>query len=211
MSSRSDNTSSFDTLYLRLSGLAEGQTSKIVGITSPGRGEGVTTVVVGLARAAVKAGAGPVLVIDVAPHGRRVAGVARVKPAPVISVEDLGTDVDGGLDAHIASSRRFGIDVLTVDSPLAASPGPAPWQSALRTLRERYPFTVVDSADLRSPVPRAWRNRVDELMLVLDTTRTTVERLVRLQKELQGADLEIDGFALNKRSFHVPKFFYRFI
>lgn len=60
-------------------------------------------------------------------------------------------------------------------------------------------------------MPRAWRASLDELVLTVDTTRTTVESLKRLNKDLEHHGLTVDAFVLNKRRFYVPNFLYRFI
>jgi len=196
----------FDGIYLRLAPPRAGESARVVGITSAGRREGATTIAIGIARAAIRAGAGPVLVVDAAPRGRRAGemlGVtATTVPAPAHGAFDVGT--------HIVATPDTEPDVVVLASA-AALAGVDAWSDALAALAERYAFIVVDLGDLTGPVPRAWRASLDELVLAVDTTRTTVESLKRLNKDLEHHGLTVDAFVLNKRRFYVPNFLYRFI
>ena len=60
-------------------------------------------------------------------------------------------------------------------------------------------------------MPALWQDRLDELLLVVDSNHTTYESLARLRKELERTGISLSGFALNKRRFYVPALIYRFI
>ena len=46
------------------------------------------------------------------------------------------------------------------------------------------------------------------MLLVVDTTRTTLPALERLGKELKAAEFTLSGVIMNKRDYPIPGFLY---
>jgi hypothetical protein len=57
-------------------------------------------------------------------------------------------------------------------------------------------------------MPYLWADAANQVLLVVDTTRTTVKALERLQKSLSSTSLSLTGVILNKRRFPIPSFLY---
>ncbi|MEQ8662883.1 MAG: hypothetical protein RLW62_18880 [Gammaproteobacteria bacterium] len=200
---RAYDTSPYEPVYRRLAA-ADGDGPRVIGLAGAGRGQGTTSLAVGLARAAAASGRAGVLVIDAAPVGRPAARLlARELRAPA-------TD-PGGLPGELQPGAHAAPALLSLDADRAAGVREDDWRRALASLRERYAVIVVDTGDVDSVVPLRWRAFVDTLVLVVDTNRETVESLSRLRKNLDDRALTCDGFVLNKRRFHVPGFLYRLV
>lgn len=208
---RSENSPNpLDQVYVRLLGTAMQRASSVLGVTSARRKEGTTTLALGLARAAQRAGAGRTLVVDAAPRGKRVARYLGIR-CPLLEEPEALARGGSERDRLIAHDARSKLDVLTLPDHRLSCLLPEHWTPAMAALRDVYPCIVVDLADLQTPVPGAWQSRMDELTLVVDTTRATVESLGRLRKDLANSGLRPSGFVLNKRRFYVPSLFYRIV
>ncbi|MEQ8234311.1 MAG: hypothetical protein RLW61_22750 [Gammaproteobacteria bacterium] len=203
---RSLDTSPYETVYRRLAASVGAGAPRVIGLAGAGRGQGTTTLAVGLARAALSHGAGTVLVVDAATRGRSAARLlARDLPGSA-----RAENVDG-----LPGELRIGGAGVPALFSLAPDGGNGMHDDALReacaALFARFDFVVVDTGDVASVVPARWRTLVDCLVLVVDTNRETIESLSRLRKDLDDRGLSCDGFVLNKRRFHVPGFLYRLV
>ena len=75
-------------------------------------------------------------------------------------------------------------------------------------MRARYDVIVVDAGSLQQGLAHFWSRMASQVLLVVDTTRTTVQALERLGKELKTAKLALSGVVLNKREYPIPQFLY---
>ena len=82
------------------------------------------------------------------------------------------------------------------------------WEDYLSAMRARYDVIVVDTGSLQEGALRLWAGVASQVLLVVDTTRTTVQALERLAKDLKSAKQAITGVVLNKRDYPIPQFLY---
>ena len=192
----------FDALRLRLTAAEPPDPNRndalIYILTARTRGEGVSTVCAGLARSFAKHDTGRVLLLDAKSRGN-----GHTK-GPGAANAVSGID----FDEAIRRVEDWQVDVLSLaerDEPL---PSGAPWEDYFSGLRARYDVIVVDAGALDSRSPYYWSEKANHVLLVVDSTRTSVQALQRLRKDLKTAKLTITGVVLNKREYPIPKMFY---
>ncbi|MBS0346733.1 MAG: hypothetical protein JSR69_09750 [Proteobacteria bacterium] len=194
----------FEGVRLRL--LAAGvlaEAGASLALTAGRRGEGVSTVAIGLATALARQDEGAVLLVDSAVLGQRAGAMLGLSVRPV------------GLAAVAAESITpvpgHGFDLLTVDGgPRDGGRGGAEgWKDAWQALRGRYRHVIVDAGSLRSDTPLLWSPWVDKVALVIDSAKTTEDMILNLRRELAPGKLALSGFILNRRKFHVPGRLYQ--
>lgn len=191
----------FDALRLRLIAAEPPDPNRndalIYILTARTRGEGVSTVSSGLARSFAGHGAGRVLLLD-------TEGERNLLP----EVRAAATANGGGFDEVIRTVEDWGLDVLPLGERAATPPAGGPWEDYFSGLRARYDVIVVDAGSLDSRTPYYWADKANHVLLVVDTTRTSLQALERLRKDLKTAKLKITGVVLNKRDYPIPKMFY---
>lgn len=175
-------------------------------LAGSGRAAGVSTVAVGLAGSLVLHGLTQVLLVDGTPLGHRASAMLGW-PGPPLAASDLALTIDQRPTA-VQRPPGCAFDLLTLaDAPslsLRESVGEA-WGSLCRG----YDAVIVDAGALTTDTPFRWGAWVDNVALVLDTTRVTRETMGQQRRTLDGAGLRLSGFILNKRKFHVPAALYR--
>jgi len=186
------------------------QGAPVVVFMSRTRGEGVTTVAAGVAKAFGRAGQQKVLVVNA---DDRRGGVGRLLGVTHRVRETTEPEAPrGSLPDSIQRLDKHGIDILTLgtdqSTPLAYD---GSWQTVLAQLRSTYDLMLVDAGSLQTQTPLTWSRWATQLLLVVDTNRTTVEALERLKKDLQHFPLVLTGVILNKRRYPVPQFVYRWL
>ena len=198
----------FDALRLRITA-AEGPNFRrndalVVTMTSRTAGEGVSTVSAGLARSFARNGAERVLLVDADSARNDIAQRAPGNDATMIlKTEDLDPNVP------IGTVERWGVDVLALAAGRRSGfPKEMPWQDYFSALRTRYDVIVVDTGALTSQGPYYWADTASQALLVVDTSRTSIEALERLREELKTSKLTVTGVVLNKRDYPIPKWFY---
>lgn len=186
---------------------ASGQGASLA-LTAARRGEGVSTVAVGLATALVGQGEGSVLLVDSAVLGRRVAAMLGLALRPV-GLASLGSA--GEAAEFITRVPAYGFDLLTVDgAPREGAHGVSEgWREVWQGLCARYRHVIVDAGSLRSDAPLLWGPWVDKVALVIDSAKTTEDMMLNLRRELAHGKLVLSGFILNRRKFHVPGRLYQ--
>lgn len=198
----------FDALRLRITA-GEGPNDKrndalVVTMTSRTGGEGVSTVSAGLARAFARNGADRVLLLDADSTRNDIARRAPDDGATMILKED---DLD--VNVPIGAVERWGVDVLALAAGRRTGfPKELAWQEYFSALRSRYDVIVVDTGALTSQGPYYWADTASQALLVVDTSRTSIEALGRLREELKTSKLAVTGVVLNKRDYPIPKWFY---
>ena len=204
MARKNPKETAYESVYRRLLAQTKLRSALCVGLTSAGPGEGVTSMTAGLAMAAAAHGNGRVLVCDVGQGEQRLAGLLGAKMVTITSLPPEG-------DLRVALAATDGLDVLSIAPDLASAANEERWAHVMSVLRERYNTIIFDLGDLGTSMPALWQDRLDELLLVVDSNHTTYESLARLRKELERTGISLSGFALNKRRFYVPALIYRFI
>lgn len=186
---------------------ATGQGASLA-LTAARRGEGVSTVALGLATALVRQGEGPVLLVDSSVLGQRVGALLGLSVRPV-GLASLGSVADA--TEFITRSPDHGFDLLTVDgAPREGARGVSEgWKDVWQGLCEHYRHVIVDAGSLRSDTPLLWGPWVDKVALVIDSSKTTDDMILNLRRELAHGKLVLSGFILNRRKFHVPGRLYQ--
>jgi Mrp family chromosome partitioning ATPase len=212
MTDRAGMSEAFDPIRERI--LSAGRDLKAAGgaiavvLTARRRGDGVTTIAIGLARSFARTPHCRVLVID---HDAVEGGVAArldvaartLDPAPAGRPAPSARDV-------ILPVASAGFDLLTLGPGHArALPDEPPWEPLLTELRSAYDVILVDAGSLERHVPLGWGRWADQTILVVDTTSTTVETLDRLKADLKYWAQPLTGVILNKRRLPVPDALYR--
>ena len=207
---RASIRASFNAISERI--LAAGRTGAgtdrgiVVLITAGTRGQGITSVTIGLGRAFARGPGCRTLLID---HDAGVEGVAmRVGLAPKI----VDVSRRPGASADILSSVQYsgedGFDLVTLPPDYARTVDTAAREVALKELRSAYDVILVDAGSLQTHAPLVWGRQVDQTILVVDTTVTTAAALERVKAELKHADQTLTGVILNKRALPVPDALY---
>ena len=114
--------------------------------------------------------------------------------------------------SQLATIRKGGdgsIDLLSLPHREGQEvPAQPAWQDDYSELRTRYDVIVVDAGALDSKAPYYWSKGSDQVLLVVDSERSSPEMLKRLAKELKTAKLTLTGVVMNKRDFPIPKWLY---
>lgn len=177
----------------------------VVLLTSRLSEEGVTTVAAALARAFAKKGDGRVLLIDADVVSKDLVKRAPAREAIVIeSAEQLDPEVE------IKPVNGWNVDLvgLATSSDGGQAFDANRWEKFTSGLRSRYDIIVVDAGTLKSGVPQFWSDSASQIVLVIDSSRTSVNALERLRKELKDAGMTLSGVIMNKREYPIPSLFY---
>lgn len=199
----------FEAVRLRLAaaglGGAPGRPGSLA-LTSLARGEGVSTVAVGLAAAMAAPREGAVLLVDGALSGVRCAELLGIPEPPQVAPVDADQLPER---AQPVPGRGFDLLQLAAAPTLPDSPGVEAWAAAWQELCARYAHVVVDAGSLKAHAALRWAAWAGHTALVIDSSRTTREMLAALQRDQRHGGPRLSGFILNKRRFHVPASLYR--
>jgi Mrp family chromosome partitioning ATPase len=175
----------------------------VVALTARTRGEGVSTVALALARSFARHGDGRVLLIDADGKGN---DLVRRAPGGMASIV-YGPD-DLNLEEEIYAIDEWDVDLLAVSGANGRLLDGPQWEDFFSAMRARYDVIVVDAGSLQQGLAHFWSRVASQVLLVVDSTRTTVQALERLGKELKTAKLALSGVVLNKREYPIPQFLY---
>jgi Mrp family chromosome partitioning ATPase len=189
-------------LYQRLLAFQNGaaKSPRAIGVTSCQRGEGVSTVAIGLAACAARSRGGPALLIDANFAHPSVARAFQVGAEPGL-FEVLSGTIEPG--ECIRQSKCEGLSLLTSG---CRAPGvepsymPTALAALVAELRKRYATIVFDlpSAEECSP-SIVLGGALDGVLLVVEAERIQDELARRATLRLQEANVVILGAVLNKR------------
>lgn len=181
--------------------------SATVLLTSRRQGDGVSTIVAGLASSAGAAWPGRVLVLDADETRERVSNRLNGS-VPTVTIHDV-LENNELVESKITTNSALGIDILALNSPAGTSGDDA--RSLLSALSGRYQVIFVDVGAMFGPGANAWLGCDGAALMVVDTTSTTVPALERVRTEVDQSNFELSGFILNRRRFPIPAFLYRWL
>jgi capsular exopolysaccharide synthesis family protein len=152
---------------------------RIIGVTSPGLGDGKTTTAINLAGAIARAGAPRTLLVSADLRRPSLTRLFRLEGRPGLS--DLILDPRLTLDEIVVQYPAIGLSILPMgrcpDDPYRALQSMRE-NRLLRTLQERYPTVIVDTPPLLAvPDCGAIASEVDGFLLVVAAHRTSRELL----------------------------------
>ena len=200
----------FDALRLRIVAAEPRRPNRndaiVIALSSRTRGEGVSTVALALARSFARGGEGRVLLIDSDEVSNDLVRRAPQGTATIIEDPEDLTRFD-----EVEQVAEWQVDLLAMaaarngESPIQQGPA---WDDYLSAMRARYDVIVVDTGSLQAGALQLWAGIASQVLLVVDTTRTTVQALERLGKDLKSANQALTGVVLNKRDYPIPQFLY---
>lgn len=200
----------FDSIRLRLLSkwlMDNNDRATVVAFTSLYPGEGVTTMVAGLARSFGAADPGTVLVLDAGGGRRRVADLLKTQNHQV----DFDKFEPGSFDLPkaIVHDEKTGVHILTLSDAGPSRPGSATMaRLVVEGLRPNYRVVLLDAGALSVGWAPQWLAASTHRVLVIDASRATREVLEYQKKQFENADIGLDGSILNKRSYPIPKSLY---
>lgn len=184
----------------------------IVEIIAANRGEGVSSVVRGLAQAAALIGSARVLICDATPERSNFSHF-RVD-APAATLDDFAAK-RAGLDDAIVDAPGAGLSLCALSDPesgsrVAVNIGAV--DAVLAMLRERYDLIVIDAPPTnRNVLGPALAKKADGVVLVVEAERTRTPIAAAALHAIEINAGRVLGVVLNKRRFHIPGFVYRWL
>jgi Mrp family chromosome partitioning ATPase len=181
---------------------------RTLGLTSCGRGEGVTTVVTQLAAAASGSLGAPVVLVDcnlAAPGVHRTFGV----PVGPGLKDALATAAP--VSQFLQPGPVANLSLLTAGDPKhgSAVPFSSPTLGRLmQELKEEYSLILLDLPSFGLGVPGGVSKLVDGLLLVLESEKVRWEVARRTATSLTSAGVNLLGAVMNKQQYHVPDWLY---
>lgn len=192
----------------------------VVVLTSRVSGEGVSTITSALADSFARHEGERVLVIEAENRGRSLTRWLRGQQMLALEDKSGGNGHDHGSgyaiegnggtsNLPVPQADGWGVHTLALSSSSADQYAQSfDWEDYFAVLRARYDVILVDAGSLETSMPYLWADAANQVLLVVDTTRTTVKALERLQKSLSSTSLSLTGVILNKRRFPIPSFLY---
>jgi len=199
---------SMEALYQSLESALPGIARKIVLFSASRGGEGTTTIVREFAVALSLVFKVSVLVVDANPnHGAaRTCGDAEAS-----SLSDLLRGL-GTSDAK--GSKNPGVSVAIFDTEVANDPaGQAHAGASLSdALREHFDYVLFDAPALANSATAVSLTRhVDGVVIVIDSQRTRWPVVENAKKAYESTGAKVLGVILNKRTFYIPQWLYKWL
>jgi Mrp family chromosome partitioning ATPase len=167
--------------------------------------EGVTTVTAELGKSLGRSGHRKVLILDRA--GQEPSVASRLRMTPMVFEKRQGGYSLQDIKQHVEYHKSYGVHLLLLGEHHPVDD--TSWDSCFPKLRAEYDVILVDGGALRNDSPLQWCHRAHQVLLVLDTTRTTMGALERMKADLKYSKYHMTGVILNKRRHYVPEFIYR--
>lgn len=179
----------------------------VIAFTSRSRGEGVTTVAAGLARAFGMADPGGVLVLDAAPSRLRIADMLKTNRQQTSFYNFEAGSMD--LSTAVIRDSKHGVDILALSDAGPSRPGSSTKaRSIIDLLRPNYRVILLDAGPLSNGWSAPWLACSNYRVLVIDASKTTREALEHQRKQSEQGGITLDGSILNKRAYPIPKSLY---
>lgn len=177
----------------------------VLTITSRLPGEGVTTIALGLA--AELAREGKTLFIDASPEGESLGESLGIDTDP-LTIENISR-ANPQTKRYITQLSDPDIDILSLSIPERSKNNSIDFSIPFWSeIRSYYKSIIVDSGSLQKPSALIWASWTDHTLLAIDASITTRETLERFSSNLKKSNLNISGFIMNKRPFHIPDFLW---
>jgi Mrp family chromosome partitioning ATPase len=182
-----------------------GDDNTVLTITSRACGEGVTSTALGLA--AEMSHEGRTLLIDASSEGKKIGESLGIVTEP-LAIENISR-ANMQTKRFITQISDPSIDILSLSIPERSKSNlidfNVPFWSEIRSY---YKSIIVDSGSLQKPSALIWANWTDHTLLVIDASITSRETLEKFKSDLKKSNLNISGFIMNKRLFHIPNFLW---
>ncbi len=182
---------------------------QVVGVTSPGVGDGKTTTAINLAGALAQATDARVLLVDVDLRRPSVAHQLGLAPRPRRRLTDALKGPGLALEDVVEPLPKFNLSVLAAGGPLAApyealkSPR---FEAVLAEARQRYDYIVLDTPPF-VPVPdgRLITKCVDGFLVVVTAHRTprgVLAETLGLMEPAKVVGLVFNGAHIRRSSYY---------
>jgi protein-tyrosine kinase len=181
------------------------QAIETVGVTSPARGAGVSTVAFNYAVAAAHADIGPILLVNA--DVTKQAKWRLIKGSPTLGLADALADAADPMDcivntsienlSIVAGRGKAKRDELTFDPFKAAE--------LLNEYKCHFKLLIVDipaPTELNSSIYLA--GKLDGVLLVIESEMSDGRLALRTKQQLVDANANLLGVVLNKQRKHVP-------
>ena len=182
-----------------------------VGVTSSRKGEGKSTVAIGLALTLAIDTRRRVLLLDANMRASRVHTFFGIPAGPGLSDLMAG---DSDFRGAVVQLESFPLCLLPAGSPPAVPPsellalGPLP--SLMRDLKKSFDMIVVDGPAARGVADLDLLGKqLDGVLLVVETDKTQLPLIQEVKKGLVSEELPILGVVLNRCQTGVPAFLNR--
>ncbi len=182
---------------------------QILGLTSCGRGEGVTTVAAHLAATAADSLGRPVCLVDC---NFADPAVHRLFQTPIGPGLRDALWENGRAQEFLKSSSFANLSLLTAGEPKhgAALAFSSPnFVRLLEELKQEFGLVVVDFPPFGQGAPAGLGSVVDGVLLVLEAEKVRWEVAQRATASLAETGGNLLGVVMNKRQYHVPGWLYR--
>jgi Mrp family chromosome partitioning ATPase len=182
---------------------------RIIEVIAAHPGEGVSTVVLGLAEAASSVANARVLLCDatVTRNNLKLFGVTPTLP----SLSEVGSG-DINVSHAIQRTESPNISICAVakaGTELEVATQVDRLDSAFMALRKLYDLILIDSpATTKSALGPALAKKTDRVLLVIEADRTRVPVVAAAARAIEVNGGRVLGVVLNKRRFRVPRLFY---
>lgn len=176
---------------------AEMSPSRLFAVTSPQRGEGVTTISFMIARELARQPERETLLVN-------TAELAQLTPADMNSGERWSKEPLTGLWRIAPASRREAARAWETDPRFV--------RDLLEQLRRRFGAVILDCGSLlSSPDLPKLGHLVDGAIVVIEAGRSTRPQIDHALEVLSLAGAELKGFVLNRRTYPIPERVYRWL
>jgi Mrp family chromosome partitioning ATPase len=198
------------TLLRRIHEGAPGQGCRVIEVVSANGGEGVSSIVRGLARVATSNVGLRVLICDVSPTQSAIDDLKpQDDPVTLAEVSAIGGDLNRAVywihDTNIAvcalsnegSGSRMAVDIELSHNLISA-------------LRPTFDLILLDAPPIcDSPVGHLIAKATDGVVLVMASESTRVHSAAAARTQIEAADGRVIGVVFNKRRFYIPQSLYR--
>ena len=200
----------YEQLKVALALASNGSDLKSLMFVSALPGEGVSTVTLGFACAAVEAASQGVLVVDTSFARQGLAG--RLGVAPRAGISEILTKEVSRANAIQATpvQRLFFLGAGRSPLDLTQAHARGPLVELLADLRSAFNYVVIDGGALQNrPDSLLLAGRVDAVALVIQAERTGSDSARAAATQLRATGANVLGTILNRRREYLPKFLAR--
>lgn len=196
-------------LYRRLDNVFPGLHQKVILFLGVKGGEGVSTVVSCLARAASEHLNRKVAILDadiLHPTQHRLFGVS-----PTVGWDDVlrGDQLAESVFYPTSSDRLWVVPVSSAKAGTVQVIDAPGMESFFWTLRERFDLVLIDATPATVfPDSIALSRKADGVVLVIEAESTRWPVVETIHQQITNAGGRVIGIVFNKRRYYIPKFIY---